>query len=111
VVKQLLYKWFGLTPAPCETCEVLRIQLAGSERERRELLHRLLDAGKPEPIVQPVAEEVAQPVGHTFTPWRVRQQMLETEDRKAAQLTRDKMKEIDELEKAVGLHEPASGER
>ena len=103
MIKQLLYKWFGLTEAPCETCEVLRMQLAGSEHERRELLHRLLEAGKPEPYVAPVTEEPPQPVGHSFVPWRVKQQMLEQEDRKAAQLMREKMEEITELEKKVGL--------
>lgn len=105
MMKQLFYKWFGLTPPSCETCDVLREQLAGSERERRELLHRLLNAGKPESVVIPQVEEMPEPVGRPFTPWRVKQQMLEAEDRKTVQLTRDKMKEIEDLEKELDVHQ------
>ena len=37
-------------------------------------------------------------------PWRVRQQMLEAEDRKQAALMKEKKKEIEELEKELGVH-------
>lgn len=103
MIKELCYKWFGLTPPSCKTCEILRDQLDESNRERRDLLNRLLEAGKPESVVATVKEEEPQPVGHSFTPWRVKQQMLEAEDRKTASLMREKMEEINELEKKVGL--------
>lgn len=96
-----MYKWFGIEPIPCATCEVLREQLANSERERRELLTKLLDKGNPEPL--PSAQEEYKPVQPQFMPWRVKQQMLEAEDRKKAQLMRDKEKEIAELEKELGV--------
>ena len=77
---------------------------------RSELLHRLLDKDKTEPL--PFAEVDLKPVGQTHVPWRVRQQMLEAEDRKTAELMRAKEKEmqshprikdIEELEKELGL--------
>lgn len=101
MIRQLLYKWFGLTDPPCETCEVLREQLASSERERRDLLARLLEKDKSEPLVQD--REAPEPITPQFIPWRVRQQLLEQEDRKAAALLRDKKKEIDALEKELGV--------
>lgn len=110
MIRQLLEKWFGLDPIHCETCEVLREQLHRSEAERRELLMRILDKDKSEP--PPVQPEEYKPVGQTHVPWRVRQQMLEAEDRKAAQLMKAKQaemkseprtQEIAELEKELGI--------
>jgi hypothetical protein len=100
MIKQLFYKWFGLTDV-CQTCEVLREQLARSERERIELLHKLIDA--PKPSIEPVSIEEPQAITPQFIPWRVRQQMLEAEDRKRAELTKAKEKEINELEKQLGI--------
>ncbi len=105
MVRQILEKWFGLDPRHCETCEILRIQLDESNRERKELLHRLLDKDKPEP---PATEpQEFKPIQSQFIPWRVRQQMLEQEDRKKAELMRAKTAEIEELEKELGIKEPA----
>lgn len=101
MIKELMYKWFGLTPPSCETCEVLRELLYKSEAERKELLHRLLDKDKPEPL--PTKVEEFEPIKPQFTPWRVRQQMLEQEDRKAAQLLREK--EVERLETELGIKE------
>ena len=101
---KLLYKWFGLDySVPCDTCEVLRERLAQSDAERRDLLSRLLDRDKPEP--SPVEKEELKPVQHQFVPWRVRQQMLEAEDRKKAELMRKKSEEIDKLEEELGVKE------
>ena len=102
MIKVLLYKWFGLSDMPCETCEVLRSMLDESTRERKELLHRLLDKDKAEPLV--VEKEEPKPLGPSFVPWRVRQQMLEAEDRKKAQLMKQKADEINELEKELGVN-------
>ena len=79
----------------------MREQLAKSDSERKELLHRLLDKDKPEPLVQEIEEHKA--ITPNFTPWRVKQQMLEAEDRKQAELLRAKAKEIEELEKELGI--------
>lgn len=101
MIKQLLCKWFGLDPYHCATCEVLREQLAYSERERRELLAKILEKDKPESVIQPSEPDV--PITPHFTPWRVRQQLLEQEDHKKAQLMRDKEKEIKQLENELGI--------
>jgi len=82
-------------------CEVLRTQLDESNRERKELLTRVLNPTQSEPL--PIKEEEPQPIRPQVIPWKVRQQMLESEDRKKAQLMRDKKKEIDELEKELGI--------
>lgn len=101
MIKRLLEKWFRLEPIPCPTCEVLREQLAHSEVERRELLHRLMAPPEPPPVATP--DEEMKPIQPQFIPWRVRQQMLEAEDRKSAQLTKEKKKEIEDLEKELGV--------
>ena len=102
MIRQILEKWFGLDPRHCDTCEVYREQLAKSERERSELLHRLLDKDKAEPQ-PPVPLDELRSIQPAFVPWRVKQQMLEQEDRKSAQLLRDKEKEIAELEQELGV--------
>lgn len=104
--KALFYKWFGLVDIPCDTCEVLRHQLDESNRERRELLNRLLDKDKPEPVEK--EKEELKPLGPQFVPWRVRQQMLEAQDREQARLLREKKLEMaqqstEELEKELEI--------
>ena len=101
MLKQLFFKWFGLSDPPCETCEVLRERLVNSESERKELLHRLLDKDKSEPLL-PSTEEYKS-IQPAFIPWRVKQQMLEAEDRHKAALMRAKNKEIEQLEEELGV--------
>ena len=101
MIRQLLYKWFRLDPPHCETCEVLRIQLEKSERERVDLLHRLINKEeKPEP---PVEMGDMQPVKPQYIPWRIKQQMLEAEDRRRAEILKNREKEIDDLEKELKI--------
>lgn len=101
MIKELFSKWLGLD-LRCETCEVLREQLHRSEAERREILFRLLDKDKAEPLNSPVEEHKS--ISPPFTPWRVRQQMLEAEDRKQVELLKKKAKEISELESELGIN-------
>ena len=101
MISEILRKWFGLEPIRCDVCEVLRLQLDESNRERKELLTKLLNPTQSEPLS--VKEEEPQPIRPQVIPWKVRQQMLESEDRKQAQLMRDKKKEIEELEKELGI--------
>lgn len=101
MIKELLYKWFGLDPVHCETCDVLREQLQKSDRERSELLHRLLDKDKVEP--PSTEKEEFHPIQPQFKPWRVRQQMFEEEDRKKAQLMKERAKDIEKLEKELHI--------
>ena len=103
MIKELLCKWFGLPLVPaCNTCDVLRDQLEESNRERRELLQKLLDRGVPEPAPSVVSEEL-KPITPQFIPWRVKQQMLEQEDKRALQLKKEKAAEISQLEKELGV--------
>lgn len=101
MIRLILYKWLGLSEPPCLSCEILSRQLEKSESERKDLLNRLMDKGKPEPVVEKTEEH--QPITPQFIPWRVRQQMLESEDRKSAQIARDRKKEIAELEAELGV--------
>jgi|SRR6188768_1057413 len=102
MIKKILEKWFGLEPYHCETCEILRLQLDESNKERRELLHKLLDKDKTEPLSTTSKEELT-PIKPQFIPWRLRQQMLEQEDRVKARLTKDRVEEIAALEKELGV--------
>lgn len=101
MISELFRKWLGLDPIHCEACDILREQLHWSEEERKELLHRLLDKDKPEPL-SPQSEE-PKAITPQFTPWRVRQQMLEAEDHKAFVTMKNREKEIAELEKELGV--------
>lgn len=101
IISELLRKWFGLVAPSCSTCEVLREQLAHSENERRNLLDRLLTKDRPEAL--PEKEEL-EPIKTTnYVPWHVRQQMMEAEDRQKARLMKDRAKEIEDLEKELGI--------
>jgi hypothetical protein len=104
IISKLLYKLFGLTPDTCASCEILRDQLDKSEAERRDLLHKLLEREKPEQVVQQNPEEF-KPIQPQHVPWRVRQQMMEAEDRKQAQLLKQSAQDIDALEKELGVSE------
>jgi hypothetical protein len=101
MIKQLMYKWFGISDEPCMSCELLREQLHKSDAERKDLLHRLLDSKNPEPPSTPV--EDYQPITPQFIPWRVRQQMLETEDKKKAELMRAHAQQVEKLEEELGV--------
>jgi len=101
MISELLRKWFNLPVQSCQSCEILRDQLEKVERDRSELLSRLLDKPKIEPL--PEKQEEYKSIQPPFVPWRVRQQMLEAEDRKSAQLKKDRTKEIADLEQELGV--------
>lgn len=101
MIQEILRKWFGLNDPVCEVCEVLRGQLERSERERHELLVRLLDP--PGEVRVNTPEEEIKPIKPQHIPWRVRQQILEQEDRHKAKVMRDKVQEIADLEKELGV--------
>ncbi len=67
----------------CESCETLKSQLATVNHEKQLLLNRIME--KPEIVPERTIAPPMQNVGpRLHTPWRVRQQMLEAEDRAAA---------------------------
>lgn len=90
----------------CQSCETLTMQLALSNNEKERLLNKLLE--KPSEPVHTEAPEITHKLN---VPWKVRQQMLEAEDRKKAQLMRDapksqvimKTETIENLEKELGV--------
>lgn len=109
MIKEILYKLFRIEPLPCNTCEVLRGMLEQTNSEKKYLLEQLLK--EPE-IIQETSTEEFKPIKTTkFTPWHVRRQILEAEDRKQAQIIKDKKKEmeeaaklqVDKLEKELGV--------
>lgn len=108
MIKELLYKWFDLEELPCQSCETLKLQLSIANHEKQELLNTILSFTKPserETTAPAVDYEKVKPKMMT---WNVRRQMLEAEDRKAAQLIAEQKKksiveQITELEKEVGI--------
>lgn len=108
MIKELLYKWFGLDNS-CLTCQVLQERLDSSERERKQLLDKVLELSSPKKEVEPeIKKEDLVPIMPQVVPWRVRQHMLEQEDRAKALLLRDKQKEIADLEKETGVKQEVS---
>lgn len=92
--------------AVCQTCEVLTVQLARANIEKDQLLAQIERMANPAPIVQESQSESPQPLKPRIVPWAVRKNLLEAEDRKAAELMREakmKDKSTTELEEEVGI--------
>lgn len=93
----------------CKTCEALSYEIERLRSENERLLARVLE--KPEKVVdRTVAPEPMAPLPRRV-PWRVRQQMLEAEDRQKARILATAPKpdaSIEELEQEMDLVE---GER
>lgn len=68
-------------PAPCMSCEALRVELSAERREKEMLLQHVL---KPAPIAEErtVAPEPMVPTKDRHIPWKLRQQLLEADSRK-----------------------------
>lgn len=99
-MKEFFFKLFRLEwePAPCETCEVLKLQLALEREEKKKLLDLILN--KDEKVEAPQTPETPVRVTRSsYIPWSVRRQMLEEESR-----NKTREKEITEnLEKELGI--------
>jgi len=100
-----------ITESHCENCDTLRIQVEQLRLDNKMLLDRLLE--KPAER-EPASPEVFTPIktsASRHTPWSVRRQMLETEDREKAKLLKNAPKPADavsdedvkELEREVGI--------
>jgi hypothetical protein len=97
----------------CETCEVLKYQLALKTHECDRLLDSIL--AKPDAPENKIDLSQMKPIRtNAFIPWRVRREELEKNDRHAAMLKQkapkpdvvremneEELKEMDELEKEV----------
>jgi len=86
----------------CKNCDTLRGLLESEKFEKKELLNYLLVPKTEARISEPITQ---QPVMPRSVPWKVRAQMLEAEDRKTAQIMRDKQNEMaattEDLEKEL----------
>ncbi len=109
MIKEILYKMFGIEPMPCPTCEVLQMQLENEQRRSSLLLDRLLMKDLPTGITpeSPLTEDEVKPIGARFTPWRVRQAHLEAEDRAKAEVLRKNREEVELAKKKVATAQPA----
>ncbi len=105
MVKEILFKWFGVETPPCATCEVLQRELERAHEEKKHLLDTILIKPKEVQSEMP-SKEVLQPRN---IPWRVRQQMLESEDRAKADILR-RQQETEELEKRMAIGNAAATE-
>lgn len=94
MIKELLYKWFGLDDS-CKSCETLRAELDHVRREKNILLERLLNPKTDTPVSVNETTEL-KPIKPQFRyiPHAVRQQMMENEDRKTLDIMQKKQKEI-----------------
>jgi hypothetical protein len=88
----------------CQSCETLKVQLAIANDEKRQLLNTILSSVTP--IREPVTAINYEKLSPKATTWNVRKQMLEAEDRKAAQILAEQKKHaesIEKLEEEVGV--------
>src|SRR5687767_6423356 len=76
----------------CNSCEVLKTQLEAANYQINQLTQAWINKDKI--VISPPSTEVLKLIMPRHVPWRVRQQELEAEDRKAAELMRAKTKEI-----------------
>jgi hypothetical protein len=83
----------------CISCETLRQQLEFSNREREKLLEALLEKSNPKPVAELPKEEFKPP--SKTIPWKVKKQMLESEDRELAKVLRNKEIELKTIEPSV----------
>lgn len=95
-----------IEPKVCESCETLKMALAIANQEKEKLLNRILEKPTVE-VTQAQPPQITRPIA---VPWKVRQQMLEKEDREKARIMRDapkpqtteeEKKEIAEFEKEL----------
>jgi hypothetical protein len=95
----------------CESCEVLKVEIAQVRREKEILLqHVLHPKDQTEPPMK--SDEVPRPIFKGHTPWRVKQQELETQDkREHARIMQEFQAKVnpvnpavtDKLEKEMGI--------
>jgi hypothetical protein len=92
----------GETP-PCETCEVLKQELALAHNQNEKLLNSIIT--KPEPIE--LAREIPEAILPKFKPWRLKKMELERADRlKAEELKSAFAKtEVEDLESLLEIED------
>lgn len=91
----------------CKNCDDLRLLLAQEKQEKTRLLEVILQKDNPVIAESQETKPISLP---RSTPWRIRQQMLEEDDRVKAsimnRIEKDmKVQTIDELEKELNIPE------
>jgi hypothetical protein len=94
----------------CSKCEVLESQLLFERATNQQLIGTLTDLVNPKKDPQIKFPSEYKPIQTAGMPWRVKQQMMEREDRATAKLREDKEREnearkltTEELEKELGI--------
>jgi len=82
----------------CKNCEVLRSLLEAEKFEKKQLLNAILERDKL--AVAEMPSEI-KPIMPKQVPWAIRRQMLESEDKKAAELLKAKSLEMSESAKST----------
>lgn len=96
-LKTLILKWLGEIP-PCETCEVLKMELALAHNQNEKLLNSIIQV--PEKVSD---TSIQMPLMPKHIPWAVKKQELERADRLKAQELREAFTktETEDLEKEL----------
>ena len=98
----------------CRSCETLKTQLDHERFEKEKLLSHIIELTRPS---TPVIEERKElPLPLINRGWKAKKALLEAEDRRTAQLQKQKATELavvkpmttEELEKGLGVDENAS---
>lgn len=97
--------WYWLTSVQeCKNCEYLRDLLSDERIAKEQILKSLLELNRPQAIVKEKSDkEEIKPILPQTIPWRVRKELLESEDRKRAEVAREYEKSTSELEKELGI--------
>lgn len=89
----------------CQNCDTLRSLLESERFNNKQLLNAILEQHKP--LEQEIRNETPMEIPNKALPWRIRQQMLEAEDRAKNKLIKERQS-IEELEKELGVTDNAS---
>ena len=81
----------------CKSCDILKEQLYIANEDKRRLLDLIVEKNKVQESL-PLSDK--QPIKSNYTPWKVKQQMLEAEDREKARILRE-----NELEEKMHIKE------
>lgn len=87
-------------PKPCQSCDILKVELANMRREKDMLLSKVLapQVAEERPIIQ---KPLPLP---RHKPWRVKQQELEQADRaEHARIMQEFKSKIDSAERVMGV--------
>jgi hypothetical protein len=83
----------------CQTCEVLKEELANERANYKKLLDTLVEMNKPKVIEKEPEVQLPQEIAPKAISWRIRKEMLEAEDRARAAVLRREKEEVDASEK------------